>query len=68
MPIEQLSGATLRSSDRRGHVEGTNRSRTARTTEARRKLERADRGRAWTNGREIGGQDARYTHLRRSHD
>ena len=26
------------------------------------------RGRAWINGREVGGADARYKHLGRSHD
>lgn len=26
------------------------------------------RGRAWINGREVGGSDARYAHLSRSHD
>jgi hypothetical protein len=26
------------------------------------------RGRAWVNGREVGGPDARFAHLGRSHD
>ncbi len=25
-------------------------------------------GRAWLNGREVGGRDPRYTHLEASHD
>ena len=68
MPTEQLSGAKLRSSDRRGHIEGRHRSRTTRATEARRKLQRAAGGRVWINGREIGGRDDRYSRLGRSHD
>jgi hypothetical protein len=36
---------------------------------ARRRLdEPARRGRAWINGREVGGADPRWSHLGRSHD
>jgi hypothetical protein len=37
---------------------------------ARRKIsgEPRFRGRAWINGREVGGVDPRYAHLSRSHD
>ena len=28
----------------------------------------ADAGRAWINGREVGGTDPRYAHLSRSYD
>ena len=41
------------------------RRRLAQTVEARRKLAR---GRAWINGREIGGTDPRWAHLSVSHD
>jgi hypothetical protein len=30
--------------------------------------ERASGGRAWINGREVGGPDPRYAHLARSYD
>jgi hypothetical protein len=42
------------------------RSRMAHATEARRRLERL--GRAWVNGREVGGADGRYAHLAHSYD
>jgi hypothetical protein len=35
--------------------------------EASRRLTAA-RGRAWINGREVGGTDKRFAHLSRSHD
>ena len=41
--------------------------RMPRAIEARRKLGRPT-GRAWVNGREVGGEDTRYAHLSRSHD
>jgi len=41
--------------------------RIPRVIEARRRLDRPT-GRAWVNGREVGGVDARYAHLGRSHD
>jgi hypothetical protein len=41
--------------------------RIPRVIEARRRLDRPT-GRAWVNGREVGGVDARYAHLDRSHD
>ena len=40
-----------------------------RAIAAKRRLEEsATRGRAWINGREVGGADQRYAHLARSHD
>jgi len=36
--------------------------------DARRKLERGDRGRMWLDGAEVGGIDRRYAHLARSYD
>jgi hypothetical protein len=39
-----------------------------RLVEVRRELESRGRGRAWINGREVGGADPRYEHLRRTHD
>jgi len=39
------------------------------TIQARRRLDSPRRGgRAWINGREIGGPDPRYTHLDGTHD
>jgi hypothetical protein len=38
-----------------------------RVIEASRRLA-APRGRAWINGREVGGTDKRFAHLSRSHD
>ena len=43
------------------------RPRMPRVIEARRRLDRPA-GRVWVNGREVGGQDARYAHLGQSHD
>lgn len=42
----------------------------ALATVARRRLDERSlpRGRAWINGREVGGADARFAHLGRSHD
>jgi hypothetical protein len=43
--------------------------RMLRAIAAKRRLEEsATRGRAWINGREVGGADQRYAHLARSHD
>ena len=42
--------------------------RLRRATEARRVVEGARGGRAWINGQEVGGTDARYSHLAGSHD
>ncbi len=40
-----------------------------RAIEARRALApRSGSGRAWINGREVGGQNPRYAHLHRSYD
>jgi hypothetical protein len=39
------------------------------TNARRRRVEDSrTRGRAWINGREVGGADARFAHLGRSHD
>jgi hypothetical protein len=35
---------------------------------ARRGLALHGMGRAWINGREVGGEDPRYTHLSETHD
>lgn len=43
--------------------------RVSRTIQARRRLiSPRGGGRAWINGREVGGPDPRYTHLSGSHD
>ncbi len=45
------------------------RERIDRAIEARRALApRSGSGRAWINGREVGGVEKRYAHLTRSHD
>ena len=42
----------------------------SRVVQARRRLDALPRGggRAWVNGREVGGPDARFGHLAHSHD
>jgi hypothetical protein len=42
--------------------------RLARAIETRRALDRRSGGRAWINGREVGGPDGRFAHLAASHD
>jgi len=42
--------------------------RMTRAREARRRGEATGGGRAWINGREVGGANARFAHLARSHD
>ena len=43
--------------------------RVSRTIQARRRLSSPrGGGRAWINGREVGGADPRYAHLSRSYD
>lgn len=42
--------------------------RLAQAIEARKRLNAEGRGRAWINGREVGGLDPRYAHLARSYD
>jgi hypothetical protein len=42
--------------------------RLALAVEARRDLASREVGRAWLNGRELGGEDDRYAHLAVSHD
>jgi hypothetical protein len=46
------------------------RRRMLRAIAARRRVEPTPppRGRAWINGREVGGQDPRFAHLSRAHD
>jgi hypothetical protein len=43
-------------------------SRLMRAIDARRRLAMEGRGRAWINGREVGGADPRFAHLSRSYD
>jgi hypothetical protein len=50
----------------RGHDHEVRQSHLA--MEARRKLERGDRGRMWLEGAELGGIDRRYVHLDRTYD
>lgn len=44
------------------------RARTSRAIEARRRLNSPRGGRAWINGREVGGASERFRHLGRTHD
>jgi hypothetical protein len=66
----------MTSSDKRtvGRTTGRRRARTdedrrlGRAIDARRSLTDHRAGRAWINGREVGGEDPRYAHLSESHD
>ena len=55
--MKPLVIAMPRGAARRRHLD--------RVVEARRRLAR---GRAWINGREVGGMEPRYAHLTASHD
>jgi hypothetical protein len=48
------------------HADGDR--RVGRAIDARRDLTTRRGGRAWINGREVGGSDPRYIHLSESHD
>ena len=48
------------------HADGDR--RVGRAIDARRDLTNRRGGRAWINGREVGGADPRYIHLSESHD
>ena len=52
----------------RDRVRRMNRAREARSRLTAGDSELRERGRAWINGREVGGDDARFTHLAASHD
>ena len=61
--------ATEGAARRRGglhHAEGDR--RVGQRFDARRDLATRRGGRAWINGREVGGADPRYMHLSGSHD
>jgi hypothetical protein len=61
--------AAAEAARRRGdlhHADGDR--RVGRAIDARRDLTNRRGGRAWINGREVGGADARYIHLSESHD
>jgi hypothetical protein len=54
---------------RRGDLHRADRDRrVGRAIDARRGLPTRRVGRAWINGREVGGADPRYIHLSESHD
>ena len=55
---EVISLPRERASVRRAHAQ-----RLRRVREARRRVESARGGRAWINGREVGGADPRFAHL-----
>jgi hypothetical protein len=61
--------ATAQAARQRGglHREGGDR-RVGRAVDARRELHDGRVGRAWINGREVGGLNRHYAHLSASHD
>jgi hypothetical protein len=59
------AGAARRRGDLH-HADGDR--RVGRATDARRDLTNRRGGRAWINGREVGGADPRYIHLSESYD
>jgi hypothetical protein len=59
------AGAARRRGDLH-HADGDR--RVGRAIDARRDLTNRREGRAWINGREVGGADPRYIHLSESHD
>ena len=59
------AGAARRRGDLH-HADGDR--RVGRAIDARRDLTNRRGGRAWINGREVGGADARYIHLSELHD
>ena len=59
------AGAARRRGDLH-HADGDR--RVGRATDARRDLTNRRAGRAWINGREVGGADPRYIHLSESYD
>lgn len=52
----------------RDRLRRMNRAREARSRLTAGDSERREHGRAWINGREVGGADERFTHLAASHD
>ena len=67
--MANMSSPELRSLPRtRAPVGRARDQRLRRALEARRGVEGARGGRAWINGREVGGTDPRFAHLTGSHD
>ena len=61
--------ATAGAAGRRGDLHRADGDRrVGRAIDARRGLATSGVGRAWINGREVGGADPRYIHLSKSHD
>ena len=66
-----MTSSTLpqQAAPRRGELHRGDRDRrVAQTIEARRRVSPRPLGRAWINGREAGGPDARFAHHERSYD
>jgi hypothetical protein len=66
-----MTSSTLsqRTAPRRGELHrGDRDSRLAQAIEARRRMSPRPLGRAWINGREVGGRDARFAHLEGSYE
>ena len=66
MASSTLSQRAARRRGERHHGDGDR--RVAQAIEARRRVSPRPLGRAWINGREVGGRDARFVHLERSYD
>ena len=61
--------ATAGAAQRRGDLHRADGDRrVGQTIDARRGFATRGVGRAWVNGREVGGTDPRYIHLSESHD
>ncbi|HEY6781537.1 MAG TPA: hypothetical protein VI111_11310 [Thermoleophilaceae bacterium] len=56
------------SSDAHGATRAREARRLLLATRARARLDRRRPGRAWINGREVGGTDPRFAHLRAIYD
>ena len=67
-PRDPRSGTIRPMTPRRNTERRTPGSRLLRAIDARRRLATEGRGRAWINGREVGGADPRFAHLSRSYD
>jgi hypothetical protein len=66
-----MTSSTLsqRAARRRGELHrGDGDRRVAQAIEACRRVSPRPSGRAWINGREVGGRDARFAHLEGSYD
>jgi len=69
MTIDEQRRTLLAAARRRARLQRANGFRRLESAVAERRARRDPRGgRAWFNGREVGGEDARFRHLADSHD